>query len=110
MANFTLVGALSLIIGAFVASAAAALGGKKRDDEMTIRLPGGLESERSADPLRGSPILPRRPPPLLLCSAATIWLQARCVTLPSDPGVKTGTAHAKIVGYDCTSERVARSI
>ncbi|TIP23246.1 MAG: hypothetical protein E5X67_34185 [Mesorhizobium sp.] len=32
-ASFALVGALSLIIGAFIASAAAALGGKQRDDE-----------------------------------------------------------------------------
>jgi hypothetical protein len=32
-ATFALVGALSLIIGAFIASAAAALGGKQRDDE-----------------------------------------------------------------------------
>ncbi|MGX9572285.1 hypothetical protein [Mesorhizobium sp. f-mel] len=32
-ATFALVGALSLIIGAFIARAAAALGGKKRDDE-----------------------------------------------------------------------------
>ncbi|RWM70083.1 MAG: hypothetical protein EOR81_32595, partial [Mesorhizobium sp.] len=32
-ATFALDGALSLIIGAFIASAAAALGGKQRDDE-----------------------------------------------------------------------------
>ncbi|TJV93826.1 MAG: hypothetical protein E5X84_01885, partial [Mesorhizobium sp.] len=32
-ATFALAGALSLIIGAFIASAAAALGGKQRDDE-----------------------------------------------------------------------------
>jgi hypothetical protein len=34
-ATFALVGALSLIIGAFIASAAAALGGQQRDDEET---------------------------------------------------------------------------
>lgn len=37
-ATFALVGALSLIIGAFIASAAAALGGKQRDDEETLYL------------------------------------------------------------------------
>ena len=37
-ATFALVGALSLIIGAFIASAAAALGGKQRDDEETVYL------------------------------------------------------------------------
>ncbi|WP_442582084.1 hypothetical protein ACSBOB_09005 [Mesorhizobium sp. ASY16-5R] len=35
-ATFALVGALSLIVGAFIASAAAALGGKQRDDEETV--------------------------------------------------------------------------
>jgi len=37
-AIFALVGALSLIIGAFIASAAAALGGRQRDDEETVYL------------------------------------------------------------------------
>jgi hypothetical protein len=37
-ATFALVGALSLIIGAFIASVAAALGGRQRDDEETIYL------------------------------------------------------------------------
>lgn len=37
-ATFALVSALSLIIGAFIASAAAALGGKQRDDEETLYL------------------------------------------------------------------------
>jgi hypothetical protein len=37
-ATFALVGALSLVIGAFIASAAAALGGKLRDDEETLFL------------------------------------------------------------------------
>ena len=37
-ATFALVGALSLIIGAFIASAAAALGGRQRDDEETVYL------------------------------------------------------------------------
>lgn len=37
-ATFALVGALSLIVGAFIASAAAALGGKQRDDEETVYL------------------------------------------------------------------------
>jgi hypothetical protein len=37
-ATFALVGALSLITGAFISSAAAALGGKQRDDEETLYL------------------------------------------------------------------------
>lgn len=37
-ATFALLGALSLVIGAFIASAAAALGGKQRDDEETLYL------------------------------------------------------------------------
>jgi hypothetical protein len=37
-ATFSLVGALSMIVGAFIASAAAALGGKQRDDEETLYL------------------------------------------------------------------------
>ena len=37
-ATFALVGALSLIIGAFIASVAAALGGRQRDDEETVYL------------------------------------------------------------------------
>ena len=37
-ATFALLGALSLIIGAFIASAAAALGGRQRDDEETLFL------------------------------------------------------------------------
>ena len=37
-ATLALVGALSLIIGAFIASAAAALGGKQRDDDETVYL------------------------------------------------------------------------
>jgi hypothetical protein len=37
-ATFALLGALSLIIGAFIASAAAALGGRQRDDEETLYL------------------------------------------------------------------------
>ncbi|MBD0413089.1 hypothetical protein [Oryzicola mucosus] len=37
-ATFALVAALSMIIGAFIASAAAALGGKQRDDEETVYL------------------------------------------------------------------------
>ena len=37
-ATFALVGALSLIIGAFIAGAAAALGGTQRDDEETVYL------------------------------------------------------------------------
>src|SRR5690606_10389526 len=37
-ATFALVGALSLVIGAFIASAAAALGGKQRDDQETLYL------------------------------------------------------------------------
>src|SRR5690606_26120798 len=32
-ATYSLLGALSLIVGAFIASAAAALGGRQRDDE-----------------------------------------------------------------------------
>jgi hypothetical protein len=35
-ATFALLGALSLILGAFIASAAAALGGRQRDDEETL--------------------------------------------------------------------------
>jgi hypothetical protein len=37
-ATFALVSALSLAIGAFIASAAAALGGKQRDDEEDVYL------------------------------------------------------------------------
>lgn len=37
-ATFALLGALSLVIGAFIASAAAALGGRQRDDEETAYL------------------------------------------------------------------------
>jgi hypothetical protein len=37
-ATFALLGALSLVIGAFIASAAAALGGKQRDDEEAVFL------------------------------------------------------------------------
>lgn len=37
-ATFGLLGALSLVIGAFIASAAAAFGGRLRDDEETLRL------------------------------------------------------------------------
>lgn len=37
-ATFALLGALSLVIGAFIASAAAALGGRQRDDEEAILL------------------------------------------------------------------------
>jgi hypothetical protein len=37
-ASFGLMGALSLVIGAFIASAAAALGGRQRDDEETLRV------------------------------------------------------------------------
>jgi hypothetical protein len=37
-ATFALVGALSLVMGAFIASAAAALGGRQRDDEETLYL------------------------------------------------------------------------
>jgi hypothetical protein len=36
--TFALVGALSLIIGAFIACAAAALGGKQRNDEEAVYL------------------------------------------------------------------------
>ena len=39
-ATFALVGALSLIIGAFISSAAAALGGAQRDDEELLYLTG----------------------------------------------------------------------
>lgn len=39
-ATFALVGALSLIIGAFISSAAAALGGAQRDDEEVLYLTG----------------------------------------------------------------------
>jgi hypothetical protein len=35
-ATFALIGALSLIIGAFIASVAAALGGKQRDEEHAV--------------------------------------------------------------------------
>lgn len=35
-ATFALLGALSLVVGAFIASAAAALGGKQRDEEETL--------------------------------------------------------------------------
>ena len=35
-ATFALLGALSLVIGAFIASAAAALGGRQRDDEEAV--------------------------------------------------------------------------
>lgn len=37
-ATFALIAALSLVIGAFISSAAAALGGKQRDDEETLYL------------------------------------------------------------------------
>ncbi|UVK39203.1 hypothetical protein LHFGNBLO_000542 [Mesorhizobium sp. AR10] len=37
-ATFALLGALSLVIGAFIASAAAALGGRQRDDEEAVLL------------------------------------------------------------------------
>lgn len=37
-ATFALLGALSLIVGAFIASAAAAMGGKQRDDEEVLYL------------------------------------------------------------------------
>ena len=37
-ATFALLSALSLVIGAFIASAAAALGGRQRDDEEAILL------------------------------------------------------------------------
>jgi hypothetical protein len=37
-ATFALIGALSLVIGAFIASAAAALGGRQRDDEEAVFL------------------------------------------------------------------------
>ena len=37
-ATFALLGALSLVIGAFIASAAAALGGRQRDDEEAVFL------------------------------------------------------------------------
>jgi hypothetical protein len=37
-ATFALVAALSLAIGAFIASAAAALGGKQRDDDEVVYL------------------------------------------------------------------------
>lgn len=40
-ATFALLGALSLVIGAFIASAAAALGGRQRDDEEAILLTTG---------------------------------------------------------------------
>ncbi|MCA0015932.1 hypothetical protein LB561_14705 [Mesorhizobium sp. B292B1B] len=39
-ATFALLGALSLVIGAFIASAAAALGGRQRDDEEEVFLTG----------------------------------------------------------------------
>jgi hypothetical protein len=39
-ATFALLGALSLAIGAFIASAAAALGGRQRDDEEAVFLTG----------------------------------------------------------------------
>lgn len=39
-ATFALLGALSLAIGAFIASAAAALGGRQRDDEESVFLTG----------------------------------------------------------------------
>lgn len=37
-ATFALLGALSLVVGAFIASAAAALGGRQRDDEEALYL------------------------------------------------------------------------
>ena len=37
-ATFALLGALSLIIGAFIASVAAALGGRQRDDDEALYL------------------------------------------------------------------------
>lgn len=37
-ATFALIGALSLVIGAFIASAAAALGGRQRDEEESVFL------------------------------------------------------------------------
>ena len=37
-ATLALVGALSLVIGAFIAAASAALGGRLRDDEETLYL------------------------------------------------------------------------
>ncbi|RWG39694.1 MAG: hypothetical protein EOQ62_30925, partial [Mesorhizobium sp.] len=37
-ATFALLGALSLVVGAFIASAAAALGGRQRDDEEAVFL------------------------------------------------------------------------
>lgn len=40
-ATFALLGALSLVIGAFIASAAAALGGRQRDDEEAVFLTNG---------------------------------------------------------------------
>ncbi|TGQ86904.1 hypothetical protein EN851_29225 [Mesorhizobium sp. M8A.F.Ca.ET.208.01.1.1] len=40
-ATFALLGALSLIIGAFIASAAAALGGRQRDEEEAVFLTNG---------------------------------------------------------------------
>jgi len=41
VATFSLVGALSMVLGAFIASAAAALGGRQRDDEEALFLNRG---------------------------------------------------------------------
>lgn len=38
VAVFSLVGALSMVLGTFIASAAAALGGRQRDDEEALFL------------------------------------------------------------------------
>ena len=46
-ATLALVGALSLVIGAFIAAASAALGGRLRDDEETLYLTGSLTSRRA---------------------------------------------------------------
>ncbi|TIS32494.1 MAG: hypothetical protein E5X11_23940, partial [Mesorhizobium sp.] len=40
-ASFALIGALALVIGAFIASAAAALGGKQRDEDEALFLSKG---------------------------------------------------------------------
>jgi hypothetical protein len=67
-----------LVIGAFIASAAAALGGRQRDDEETLyltRAPLRFQIGRLTRPADLSNTAER---PLLLCSAATILLHVRC--------------------------------
>lgn len=53
IATTALLGALSLLIGAFIASAAAALGGSQRDEDEDLIVTGSLAAPRSHRPVTG---------------------------------------------------------